>query len=106
MKSMRQQRYAMDLSEHAITIIHRAGAHLHLADALSRVGYSKQSSLETGSSAVAALAALPMHQCNLQHIKKLFEPMQDSSLLSARLRAVETGMERSFQQLSTKLEHK
>ena len=42
MKSMRQQRYAMDLSEHSITIVHRAGASLHLADALSRVGYTKK----------------------------------------------------------------
>ena len=40
MKSMRQQRYAMDLSEFNLEIVHRAGALLHTADALSRLGYT------------------------------------------------------------------
>ena len=42
LKNMRQQRYAMDLSEFALTIKHRAGALLHTADALSRCGYTKK----------------------------------------------------------------
>ena len=39
MHSARQTRYAMDLSEYALRIVHRAGALLHLPDMLSRLGY-------------------------------------------------------------------
>ena len=37
----RQRRYAMDLMEFDLTIIHRAGRYLHLPDMVSRLGYSQ-----------------------------------------------------------------
>ena len=62
MKSMRQQRYAMDLSEYDLTIVHRAGALMHMPDALSRCGYTPQH----GESMVAAVEKVPLEHCNME----------------------------------------
>ena len=70
MRSMRQQRYAMDLSEYSLTIKHRAGAQMHLADALSRCGYSKQ----WGESVVNEVRMHPVEECTVESMAQYFKP--------------------------------
>ena len=101
LKNMRQQRYAMDLSEFALTIKHRAGALLHTADALSRCGYTKKHA----DSMVEQLRHRPLEQCSVEKLKPMFEEVRDGSWLKARVAAVETGLEeRTMKQLCDKLE--
>ena len=51
----------MDLSEYSLTIKHRAGAQMHLVDALSRCGYSKQ----WGESVVNEVRTHPIEECTV-----------------------------------------
>jgi len=75
LESKRQQRYAMDLQEHSITVVHRAGAVNHMADALSRCGYGYGP--EGHSSVIGALQGFKKDRCKWQVIKdELFVPMQ------------------------------
>ena len=91
LKNMRQRRYAMDLSEFAPTIKHRAGALLHTADALSRCGYTKKHA----DSMVEQLRqrSRPLEQCSVEKLKPVFEEVRVGSWLRARVAAVETGLE-------------
>ena len=68
MKSMRQQCYAMDLSEHSLTIVHRAGPSMHLADALSRCGYSKDYATSTVELVKQRGQGFGTEWCPLYHI--------------------------------------
>jgi hypothetical protein len=72
--SMRQQRYAMDLQEHHIEIVHRAGAILHMPDMLSRCGYGYGK--DKKASLVAALEALEGDECNYKAMRSIFEPLR------------------------------
>ena len=83
MRSMRQQRYAMDLSEYSLTIKHRAGAQMHLADALSRCGYSKQ----WGESVVNEVRMHPLEECTVESMARYFKPELQQEKLEARMRA-------------------
>ena len=89
LKNMRQQRYALDLSEFALTIKHRAGALLQTADALSRCGYAKKHA----DSVVEQLRHRPLDQCSVGKLKPMFEEVRDGSWLKARVAAVETSLE-------------
>ena len=81
MRSMRQQRYAMGLSEYSLTIKHRAGAaQMHLADAISRCGYSKQ----WGESVVNEVKTHPMEQCTVSSMSQYFKSSQSCSRRSWR----------------------
>ena len=101
LKNMRQQRYAMDLSEFALTIKHRAGALLHTADALSRCGHTKKHA----DSVVEQLRHRRLEQCSVVKLKPMFEEVRDGSWLRARVAAVETGLEEcTMKQLCDKLE--
>ena len=82
MRNMRQQRYAMDLSEHALTIVHRAGALLHLPDALSRLGYDKRYS----DSPVAMISSTPVEECTMEKLKEKFKWRSDGYPLEAEMR--------------------
>ena len=62
MRSMQQQRYAMDLLEYSLMIKHRAGAQMHLADALSRCGYSKKWS----ESVANEVRTHPIEECTME----------------------------------------
>ena len=73
MKSMRQQRYAMDLSEFNLKIVHRAGALLHTSDALSRLGYSKVHA----DSVVEQLRHRPRRECSVEQLKQVFEKISN-----------------------------
>ena len=87
MKSMRQQRYAMDLSEFNIKIVHRAGALLHTADALSRLGYTKAHA----QSVVEQLRHRPRNECSVEKLKPMFEKIKSGEWLKARVAAVESA---------------
>ena len=101
LKNMRQQRYATDLSEFALTIKYRAGALLHTADAPSRCGYTKKHA----DSMVEQLRHRPLEQCSVERLKPMFEEVRDGSWLKARVAATETGLEsRTMKQLCDKLE--
>ena len=101
MKSMRQQRYvyAMDLSEFNLEIVHRAGALLHTADALSRLGYTKAHA----QSVVEQLRHRPKNECSVEKLKPMFEKIRNGEWLRARVAAVESGIESSFKELHDKL---
>ena len=83
MRSMRQQRYAMDLSEHSLTIVHRAGPSMHLADALSRCGYGK----EVSGTTVQSIQGHPFEKCNVEEMRQYFTPERQQRYLQARLQA-------------------
>ena len=70
---MRQQRYAMDLSELSLEIVHRAGTHpvMQLPDALSRLGYTKAAA----ESMVSMVKDMPVEQCTVERVAKLFGPL-------------------------------
>ena len=87
MKSMRQQRYAMDLSEHSLTIVHRAGPSMHLADALSRCGYSK----DYATSTVELVKQHPMEACTVQEMRKYFTKERQQNDLEGRIKAAGGG---------------
>ena len=100
LRNMRQQRYAMDLSEHSLTIIHRAGALLHLPDALSRMGYSTQ----LGESAVSAVRDVPMERCTLEYMKERLAPTQNGDVLRAKVKAAGQHIAGGVAGLATRLE--
>ena len=84
---MRQQRYAMDLSEYSLTTNHRAGAQMHLAGALSRCGYSKQ----WGESVVNEVRMRPVDECTVESMAQYFKPELQQKKLEARMMAAEDG---------------
>ena len=57
----------MDLSEFKLEIAHRAGALLHTADALSRLGYSKAHA----DSAVKQLQHRTRSECSVEQLKPI-----------------------------------
>ena len=90
LKSMRQQRYAMDISEYSMTIVHRAGALLHTADALSRLGYTQAS----GESVVNAIRSRNIEDCGQEQLERdVFAAMRNGAHLKARLAAASVGGE-------------
>ena len=99
MRSMRQQRYAMDLSEYSLTIKHRAGAQMHLADALSRCGYSRKWS----ESVVNEVRTHPVEECTVESMAQYFKPELQQKKLEARMRATEDG--ETMVQLCNRLQH-
>ena len=99
MKNMRQQRYAMDLSEFNLTIVHRAGALLHTADALSRCGHPKRHA----ESMVEQIRHRPVQQCTVEKLKPAFKEVQEGAWLRARIAAVETGIPQSMTETCRRL---
>ena len=101
MRSMRQQRYAMDLSEHSLTIVHRAGPNMHLADALSRCGYSR----DMADTTVERIQKHPQELCSVEEMRKYFKPEVQYEYLRARLRAAEgaqvSSIAEEYERLST-----
>ena len=101
MMSMRQQRYAMDLSEHSLTIVHRAGPNMHLADALSRCGYSR----DMADTTVERIQKHPQELCSVEEMRKYFKPGVQYEYLRAWLRAAEGAQVNSiaeeYERLST-----
>ena len=80
LESMRQQRYAMDLQEHSIEIVHRAGALLHLPDALSRCGYGHGP--QGKASLAEALQEYIGDRCNYKTMAaEVFEPLRKNEHL-------------------------
>ena len=73
----------MDLSEHALTIVHRAGPSMHLADALSRCGYSK----DYATSTVELVKQHPMEACTVQEMRKYFTRERQQNDLEGRIKA-------------------
>ena len=100
MKNMRQQRYAMDLSEFNLTIVHGAGALLHTADALPRRGHLKRHA----DSMVEQIRHRPVQQCTVEKLKPAFKEVQEGAWLKARIAAVETGIPQSMTETYQRLE--
>ena len=89
LKSMRQQMYAMDLSEFNTEMVHREGALLHTPDALSRLGYSKVHA----DSVMEQLWCRPKSECTVEKPKPMLEMVSNGEWLSARLAAVESSID-------------
>ena len=100
MKNMRQQRYAMDSSEFNLTIVHRAGALLYTADALSRCGHPKRHA----ESMVGQIRHRPVQQCTVEKLKPAFKEVQEGAWLKTRIVAVETGIPQSMTETCQRLE--
>jgi len=102
LKNMRQQRYAMDLSELSLTIVHKAGSSqiMQLPDALSRLGYSKQH----GESMVSMVEHIPIEQCTVQHLAPQFKAMQQTEFPAARAAAAGQGIPGGMVGLSKRLQ--
>ena len=102
MKNMRQQRYALDLAELSLTILHRAGSSpvMQLPDALSRLGYTKA----CGESMVSMIEHMPLEQCTVENLAKMFGPMQQTEYPAAVAAAASSGLPISVVELSKKLQ--
>ena len=81
MQNMMQQRYALDLAELSLTILHRAGSSpvMQLPDALSRLGYSTA----CGESMVGMIDHMPLEQCTVENLTGIFGPMQQTEYPAA-----------------------
>ena len=102
MRNMRQQRYAMDLSELSLTILYRAGSHphMHLPDALSRLGYSKH----CGESMVTMVEHVPLEACTVGNLQPLFARMQQVEYPAAMTAAAGQGIQGGLVGLSKRLQ--
>ena len=100
LESMRQQRYAMDLSEYSIEIVHRAGALLHLPDTLNRLGYTKEAAWPM----VSHIKDRHIEECTVQGLKRLFCQEQMQGNLSKRIEAAGYGGD-SIEKRSRRLEN-
>ena len=94
LKSMRQTRYAMDLSEYHLEIVHRAGALLHLPDALSRLGYNKDLGDRKVGPTVAAIEALPAAKCTVEGMQTaIFDDIGSGKWLHEMTAAADAGLQ-------------
>ena len=101
LKNMRQQRYAMDLSELSLTILHRAGSNavMQMPDALSRLGYGQH----CAESIVSMVEHLPLQQCTVEALANRFKPLQQTEFAAARAAAASQGMPRGVVGLAQKM---
>lgn len=98
LKSMRQQRYAMDLSEFCITIRHRAGAKLHLPDALSRLGYSP----DRLESMVSTIKSMVAEECSVEALTTAFIA-DNATRLQCQVQVADVGQDETMAELQSRL---
>jgi len=73
---------------------------MQLPDALSRLGYSKS----CGESMVHMVKDMPVEQCTVPEVVKLFKPMQQTDFIAARAAAAGEGLQGGIIGLSNQLQ--